>query len=100
MYLKLRDLIGRTEVFDRVVMGHFHDPIDTERWHVNGSFKGGDEFSIGRLYVTNRPCQSMLYVHPTHGIVGSERIYLDEATDRVLRIAEGTWPRAAQGEVK
>ena len=84
--LKLQDLVGRFEPFDRVVMGHFHDPVDTERWHINGSFKGADEFSISKLYKGARPSQTLLYVHPKHGVVGSERIYLDEPWEMRIRL--------------
>ena len=90
MYLRLQDLIGRDNVFDRAVLGHFHDPLMTERFIVNGSYKGGDEYAIGRLFVSGRPSQTMLYVHTEHGVVGTEIIYLDGAA-RKLEIVEDTW---------
>lgn len=88
MTLKLMEMIGRDITFDRVVMGHFHDPVDTERWHINGSFKGGDEYSIGKLYTTGRPSQTLMYIHPINGVVGTERIYLDKPGDRKLILAD------------
>ena len=86
MTLKLMDMIGREVPFDKVVMGHFHDPVDTESWSINGSFKGGDEYSIGKLYTTGRPSQTLMYVHPIHGVVSTERIYLDDPGDRRVKI--------------
>ena len=96
VYLRLRDLVGREINFDRVVMGHYHDPIDTERWHINGSFKGADEYSIGRLYKGSRPSQTLMYVHPNHGVIGNERIYLDNRGDMRVQIEEGLWPTIHQ----
>ena len=78
MALKLRQLVGPDVTFDRVVLGHYHDPVDTERWHINGSFKGADEFAVGKLFAGGRPSQTLIYVHPKHGVVGTERLYLDE----------------------
>ena len=90
-YLRLRDLIGSDVPFDRAVMGHYHDPVDTERWHIGGNFKGGDEYSLGRLYKGCRPSQTLLYVHSEHGVVGTERIYLDNPSEHRLSISEDTW---------
>ena len=79
--LKLKEMIGSHEDFDKVVMGHFHEPIETEQFLVTGSWKGGDEYSIGKLYKSNRPSQTLLYVHPDNGVhpVGTEKVYLDKA---------------------
>ena len=67
--------------------------MDTERWHINGNFKGGDEYSLGSLYKGCRPSQTLLYVHPKNGVVGMERIYLDESDERNLSITEDTWDK-------
>ena len=77
-------LSGRIVAFDRACFGHFHTPIDQEHLHGNGCMKGGDEYAIGRLFVSGRPSQTMLYVHPKHGVVGTERIYLDKNKHKVV----------------
>ena len=84
------EMIGRDVMFDRAVMGHFHNPVDTENWHINGCFKGGDEFSIGAIFAANRPSQTLLYVHPRHGVVGTERVYLD-GERRKFQVLDDSW---------
>ena len=81
-YLKLHELIGRDVAFDRVVMGHFHEIIITNRYIINGSFKGADEYSIGKLYRGGLPEQILMYVHPEHGIVGYETVILEDVDNR------------------
>ena len=93
---RLMTLVGRDMPIDRIVMGHFHDPVDTERYHINGNFKGGDEYSIGKMHVSGRPSQTMLYVHPENGVVGTERIYLDGGR-KEFKIIENTSLRALLG---
>ena len=81
--LKLKETLGKKgEGFDRVAMGHFHDPITTERYIVGGTMKGCDEFSLTALHVGGEPSQTLFYVHPKHGIVSTETIYLAEADDK------------------
>ena len=77
-----RLLYEQGKSFDRVILGHFHDPVDTERYIVNGSFMGCTEYSVSKLFAGGAPAQIMLYVHPEHGVVSSERIYLKPADDR------------------
>ena len=88
--LKFRELLGADIHFDRMVMGHYHDPVETENWIINGNFKGGDEFSIGKLYVNNRPSQTLLYVREDEGVIESKKIYLDGGA-RKVSIPEGRW---------
>ena len=87
----LLDMVGRDVMFDRVAMGHFHNPVDTESWHINGSFKGGDEYSIGAVYAAGRPSQTMLYVHPEMGVVSTERVYLDNGIKKRFETKEALW---------
>ena len=88
---KMRTMLGNDMPFDRVALGHYHDPVDTERWSVNGNFKGGDEFSIGKLYSSCRPSQTLLYVHPENGVVGTERIYLDKLNEHRVKLSNELW---------
>ena len=87
-YGRLVDLIGKDIPFDRIVMGHFHEIIYTNRYIINGSFKGADEFSIGRLYRGSLPEQLVMYVHPVNGIVGVESVLLEDAENRRVQIAD------------
>ena len=91
LQLKLMDLIGKDVPFDRLVMGHYHDPVDTEKWHVNGNFKGADEYSLGKMQAGCRPSQTLLYVHPRHSIIGADRVYLDEPGENTFTVGEESW---------
>ena len=71
--------------FDVVTMGHFHNALEldtpTGPLIVNGSFKGGDEFSVSRVYAANRPVQTLFLIHEDFGVVARELLFLDRATD-------------------
>lgn len=78
--MKMRQLLFQQGAdFDIMAMGHFHDATENARFIVNGSFVGGDEFSAGKLHLANDPVQMLFYIHPEHGIVSTERIYLQPA---------------------
>lgn len=81
--LRLKAMLEeRGQSFDKVVMGHFHDPVSTERFIVGGTMKGCDEFSITALHVAGVPSQTMFYVHPRHGVISTETIYLAGADEK------------------
>ena len=94
-----REMIGADIHFDRVVMGHFHNPVNTEAFHVNGCMKGGDEYSIGAIYAAGRPSQTLLYVHPKHGVVSNEIIYLDGGR-REFQVIDGSWNLDVYGRLE
>lgn len=65
---------------DLLIYGHFHQLIFEEGQGcsllINGSIKGGDEFSIGTRYAAQSPVQALLTFHPKHGITDISRINL------------------------
>ena len=63
---------------DYVLMGHHHNTASFGGIHLNGSFVGGDLFSIGRLRRMSLPVQSLLGVNDKHGIVWDRPIKLLE----------------------
>ena len=40
--------------------------------------------SVGKLFVANRPSQTLAYFHPVHGRIGTEYIYLSDADDQEI----------------
>lgn len=65
---------------DYLLLGHFHQPssipaTDAETI-INGSIKGGDEFSIGSRFAANNPTQLLLTFHEKHGLTDTSKINL------------------------
>lgn len=63
-----------------LLMGHFHrftmmQGTDCDLI-INGSVKGGDEFSIAEMHSANDPVQGLLTFHPKHGLTDASRINL------------------------
>lgn len=63
---------------DRIAMGHFHQHMS---WYhagimVNGSIKGGDEFSLSRYMSFHKPMQVIEEYHPKHGLTCTDYIDL------------------------
>lgn len=65
---------------DLLCYGHFHRLIWDEGQGcsllINGSIKGGDEFSTGTRYQAQAPVQALLTFHPKHGVTDISRINL------------------------
>lgn len=65
---------------DYICIGHFHKPTVLEGTDctliINGSVKGGDEYSIGNYLSSNDPVQYLLTFHGTHGLSDISRINL------------------------
>lgn len=68
------------EQLDVLIYGHFHRLIYDEGQGcsllINGSIKGGDEFSTGIRYQAQAPVQALLTFHPKHGLTDLSRIHL------------------------
>ena len=62
---------ARGEYINFFNLGHFHTKATEERYAgevlMNGSWKGGDEYSFHKLHVAGEPKQVMYGVHPTRG---------------------------------
>lgn len=58
--------------FNVLVAGHFHSHYDIEttngRVILNGAFVGGDIYSMKSLSTKSKPTQTVMGVHPEHGI--------------------------------
>ncbi len=58
--------------FDDMVVGHFHSPnvlnIQRSKLIMNGSPKGGDEFSLGAMTAASDPVQFIFGVHEKYGL--------------------------------
>jgi predicted phosphodiesterase len=65
---------------DYITIGHFHKPTVLEGTDctliINGSVKGGDEYSLGNYLSSNDPVQYLLTFHEKHGLTDYSRINL------------------------
>ena len=86
---KLNELLSQNaDQIDYIVLGHFHHTGDLDRVHggqiiLNGSMVGGNEYSIGKLFVSSRPKQTLFCVHPRKGKTLSFNIDLDFAREDI-----------------
>jgi len=55
---------GRHVDFDYFLVGHIHQPCEFQGIIANGSFPGGDEYSLKRLKMGELPSQTMFSIHP------------------------------------
>ena len=72
MISQFRDLVGsQGEYIEYINLGHFHNAgtLDSVRGEVilNGSFKGGDEYSLGKMNTISEPKQQLYLIHPKRG---------------------------------
>lgn len=75
----LLKVAGQKQI-DMLCYGHWHQLI-YERGQgcsllVNGSIKGGDEYSIGTRYSSQEPVQALVEFHPKHGVTCIDQITL------------------------
>lgn len=63
---------------DYMLVGHHHNPAIFEGLFYNGSFVGGDLFSIGRLRRMSLPSQNLFGINPKRGMVWYRPINLVE----------------------
>lgn len=55
---------GRQVDFDYFLVGHIHTTSEFQGVLTNGSFPGGDEYSLKRLKMGDLPSQTMFSIHP------------------------------------
>ena len=82
--LRLRELLqSQNRTYDALLLGHFHNEAlvakATGPIVINGSVKGGDEFSLGSYQSINKPSQNLLFFHNKNGYIGGQPIYLNDA---------------------
>lgn len=67
---------------DYLLMGHFHRLTYLQGTDcdliINGSVKGGDEYSIAAHHSANEPVQALLTVHEKHGLTDLSRLNLSK----------------------
>lgn len=80
---KLQSMTQATtgKAFDVLLLGHFHNFVEVETARgsviVNGSFVGGDIYSLHRLHMLSRPSQVLMGVHPDRGITWQYKIDME-----------------------
>ena len=83
-------LQANEQMFNILELGHFHNVAQVDKpageMLINGGFKGGDEFSIGKMFTTSIPKQVIYGVHRDQGKTWSFNIRLDNY-DRNMKIA-------------
>ncbi len=67
-----------SEKADYVLMGHHHDRAIFKNVHINGSFVGGDIYSVGMLRRMSLPVQNLFGVSSKHGVVWERQLKLVE----------------------
>ncbi len=80
-------------------LGQFHQvntaQLSFGEWLFTGSFKGPDEYSIGKLRAGTPPAQLFFGVHPKHGVTFRYPVVMSginlEKYDRYQRYAEPEW---------
>jgi hypothetical protein len=77
----IEKLVGKESMiqpFDKLILGHFHTPINTIKFNVGGSLSGTSELdhAFGRV---SEPCQTAWLVHPRYGEYNWTRFWLDPA---------------------
>lgn len=80
---RVRELLqAKNDYYDVLLLHHFHCRGDLDKASgpiiINGSLKGGDEFSIGSLQATNKPSQNLVHFDNRHGYIGGEPIYVHD----------------------
>jgi len=84
----INDMLNKfSEKADYTLAGHFHIDAEFENIFMNGSFVGGDIFSIGRLRRMNIPSQTILGINKKHGVVWKRKIQLiDEPRKMKIKV--------------
>lgn len=80
---KLQSMVQATtgKGFDVLLLGHFHNFVEVETARgsviVNGSFVGGDIYSLHKLNTLSRPSQVLMGVHPDRGITWQYKVDME-----------------------
>lgn len=64
--------------YDTLVIGHFHQLLQTQRIIMNGSLIGYNEYAYANNFGYERARQAMWVTHPDHGITFSMPVNVDE----------------------
>lgn len=67
---------------DYVHLGHHHNeaawPSNRMEYLMNGSWVGGSDLSVNRLFRTSRATQNLFFLHPRRGLVANYRLHLND----------------------
>lgn len=83
---KKRSRNGQIDLgFDTLLMGHWHQLMMLQRFIVNGSLKGYDEYADANNFGFEVPQQALWITHADHGITFSMPVHLEEPRRKVER---------------
>lgn len=68
---------GASAEYDVMMLGHWHQSIQTGRYFVNGSLKGYDEWVMSMNFEYEPPKQWIWVTHPEHSVTFSMPVYCD-----------------------
>jgi hypothetical protein len=77
--------------YDTLVIGHFHQLLQTRRVIVNGSLKGYDEYAYANNFGYEPPQQALWLTHPKHGITFSMPVNVEAGAGRELATRGSQW---------
>lgn len=78
----INDMLAKFhEHADYMLIAHHHQKASFDEIFMNGSFPGGDIYSIGSLRRMDLPCQKLLGVNEKHGVVWERNIFLIDAPE-------------------
>ena len=77
-WIQIFNHMGRR--FDYAAVGHFHQEAKVDQaaseFFINGSWVGTNEYSL-RLRSANTPKQTLLFIHPVHGVTARYPVQLE-----------------------
>lgn len=63
--------------FDMAILGHWHQHVTGNNFHINSSLKGYDEYAKGNSFPFEKPSQSLLLITPERGITHIDRLWAE-----------------------
>jgi len=79
----INTMLGKFDIhIPYVLTAHYHTPAEFNDIIMNGSFVGGDTYSVGRLRRMSIPSQNLHGVDDKHGIVWTRRLQLVDKPDK------------------
>ena len=81
--------------YDTILMGHWHQLIQTRRFIVNGTLKGYDEYAFSNNYGFEPAQQALWLTHPVFGIIHQMPVLSEEPRNVAADGGWVTWKDAA-----
>lgn len=79
---KRKRSMATNQLYDYMLMGHWHQMFFFKGIIVNGSLKGFDEYAFQNNYDFELPTQALWVTHPTWGITARWPVYLEKPNTR------------------